>query len=323
MKSICYIVPYFGRMPKNFGLWLIGCKANPTINWIIYTDDHTSYDYPENVKVIYTTYENIKVRIQNFYDFDVSFERPWRLALMKSAYGEIFYEDIKKFDFWGYCDVDLMWGNIRKFYTDDILERYDRIGFQGHSTLMRNTEENNKIYRTIVPGEISYIDVFSGKSGYSFDENGMDTIYKYLRKEYYHETNFANLLKYNSGFFLYAMPKEDAINNNHQIFTWQNGILLRHYIDKDGCIKEQEFCYIHFWCRPMKFNVKSLDLNSVYYIYPDVMTDKNIGISIKSLMKYGSRSRVCFIINMLWVNRHKISLKRIIFNLRGLFNIKK
>ena len=322
MKSICYIVPYLGHLPKNFGLWLIGCKANPTINWIIYTDDRTSYDYPENVKVIYTTYDEIKDRIQSFYDFDVSFERPWRLALMKSAYGEIFYDKIKDFDFWGYCDIDLMWGNIRKFYTDEILERYDRIGFQGHSTLMRNTEDNNNIYRTIVPGEINYVDVFSGKSDYSFDENGMDSIYKYLGKEYYQETNFANLLKYNTGFFLYAMPDEDAINNNHQIFTWQNGTLLRHYINKDGDINVQEFCYIHFWCRPMKFNVKSLDLNTVYYIYPDVMTDKNIGISIKTLMKFGNRSRLCFIINMLWVNRYKITFKRIIFNIRGLFNRK-
>jgi hypothetical protein len=318
MKSICYIVPYFGRLPKNFGLWLIGCKANPTINWIIYTDDKTSYDYPQNVKVIYCTYQNIQTKIRSYYDFEIPFDRPWRLALMKAAYGEIFQEDIKTFDFWGYCDVDLMWGNIRKFYTDDIMDRYDRIGFQGHSTLMRNTKENNQIYRTIVPGEINYIDVFSGKSGYSFDEDGMDNIYKYLGKEYYHKTNFANLLKYNSGFFLYAMPECDSKNNDYQIFTWNKGTLLRHYLDKNGNINEQEFCYIHFWCRPMKFKIKSLSTDSLYYIYPDVMTDKNIGINIKSLKKYGTRTRVSFLLNMIWVNRHKLTIKRILFNIKGL-----
>ncbi len=50
MKTICYIVPYFGKLPKNFPLWLVGCEANPTIDWIIYTDDKTSYSYPKNVK---------------------------------------------------------------------------------------------------------------------------------------------------------------------------------------------------------------------------------------------------------------------------------
>ena len=56
MNSICYVVPYFGTLPKtSFRLWLKSCKANPTVNWIIFTDDKTEYDYPDNVKVYYTT----------------------------------------------------------------------------------------------------------------------------------------------------------------------------------------------------------------------------------------------------------------------------
>lgn len=36
MNSICYVVPYFGTLPKtSFRLWLKSCKANPTVNWII------------------------------------------------------------------------------------------------------------------------------------------------------------------------------------------------------------------------------------------------------------------------------------------------
>ena len=46
-------------MPKNFPLWLLGCKCNPTVSWIILTDDKTIYDYPLNVKVIYTSYQNV------------------------------------------------------------------------------------------------------------------------------------------------------------------------------------------------------------------------------------------------------------------------
>ena len=316
--SICYIVPYFGKLPPNFDLWLLGCKCNPTIDWIIYTDDRTDYDYPENVKVKYCTYAYFTSRIQGFYDFDVSFDRPWRLALMKPAYGEIFQDDIKGYDFWGFCDIDLMWGNIRNFYTDEILNRYDRVGFQGHSTLMRNTEQNNKIYRAIVPGAINYIDVFSGKSDFSFDGNGLDAIFQYLGKEYYHNTDFANLLKYNSGFYLYAMPDDDKQNNKFQIFTWHGGTLLRHYLNKNGSIESREFCYIHFWCRPMKFDVHTLNTDSTYYIYPDVMTDKEIGITVKSLKKYGSRSRIPFLLDMLWVNRHKISWRKIVFNIKGM-----
>ena len=176
MKSICYIVPYFGILPENFQIWLLGCKYNPTIDWIIYTDDKRCFDYPKNVKVQYCSFEEMKKRIQSFYDFEVDLSRPWRLALMKPAYGEIFSDDLKGYDFWGYCDIDLMWGDIRKFYTEEILNNFERIGFQGHSTLFPNNIKLNLQYRTIIPNQINYIDVFSGKLDFSWDESGINMI---------------------------------------------------------------------------------------------------------------------------------------------------
>ncbi len=72
MNSICYVVPYFGTLPKtSFRLWLKSCKANPTVNWIIFTDDKTEYDYPNNVKVYYTTLDEMRERFQSFYDFPI------------------------------------------------------------------------------------------------------------------------------------------------------------------------------------------------------------------------------------------------------------
>ena len=212
MKSICYIIPYFGHLPVNFNLWLISCKVNSTVNWLIYTDDKTSYDYPENVKVKYCEYADILDRFKKHFDFDVLIDRPWRLSLFKPAYGEIFQEDIEKYDFWGYCDVDLMWGNIRKFYTDDVLNKYERVGYLGHSTLYKNTSENNSRYRTIVPECINYIEVFSGKSNYSFDENGMDQIFQYLNVPYFKEVVFAHVTKYESSLpLLIVVDKSNAL----------------------------------------------------------------------------------------------------------------
>lgn len=322
MKSICYIIPFFGHLPVNFNLWLISCKVNSTVNWLIYTDDKTSYDYPENVKVKYCEYADILDRFKKHFDFDILIDRPWRLSLFKPAYGEIFQEDIEEYDFWGYCDVDLMWGNIRKFYTDDVLNQYERVGYLGHSTLYKNTSENNSRYRTIVPECTNYIDVFSGKSNYSFDENGMDQIFQYLNIPYYKEVVFAHLTKYESSFFLTRLPEEDRPNNKYQIFTWQNGTLTRHFINKDGEIGEMEFVYLHFWCRPMKYVVKNVSEDTLMYIYPDVMTDKPIGISKHSLKKYGRRSFISFFLNSLWVNRHKITFRRIYNNLNNAFKYK-
>ena len=53
MKKVAYVIPYFGKFPKGFDLFLMSCRNNPTIDWLIFTDDHTSYEYPSNVKVYY------------------------------------------------------------------------------------------------------------------------------------------------------------------------------------------------------------------------------------------------------------------------------
>ena len=318
MNTIAYIIPYFGKLPPNFPLWLLGCDCNRTINWIILTDDHTQYNYPPNVKVIYSEFETIIKRINKMYDFDVLIDRPWRLSLFKPAYGEIFFEELKGYVFWGHCDIDLMWGDIRKFYTDDILAKYNRIGFLGHSTLYRNTPKTNSLYRALVPGGLNYIDIFSGKCNLSFDENGMDMIYDYLRIPYFKDVIMADLEKYESGFVIGHKPIEEQYKNKKQIFTWNNGKLFRHYL-VDSIIYEEEFMYVHFFCRPMKYKWNSLDKTRTYYIYPDVMTDDDIGISKQSIQRYGSRNWVTFIINSIWYNRHKITIKRIISNFRNLF----
>jgi hypothetical protein len=181
MKSICYVVPYFGTLPKNgFPLWLMSCAKNPTVNWILFTDDKTEYDYPENVKVYYTTFDAIRERFQNNFDFPIVLDRGWKLCDYRVAYGEIFAPELDGYDFWGNCDIDLMWGDIRKFYTEEMLENYDKFGFLGHSTLYRNTPEVNARYKTVIEGEMDYKTAFLGSEGHAFDEVGIEAIYRHL-----------------------------------------------------------------------------------------------------------------------------------------------
>ena len=245
MKSICYIVPYFGTLPKSFPLWLMSCKANPTIDWKIFTDDKTKYDYPENVKVTYCTFNDIRKKFQNHFDFPIVLDRGWKLCDYKLAYGEMFEEELKGYDFWGHCDVDLIWGDIRKYYTDELLNKFDKIGFLAHSTLYRNTPEVNSRYRVIIDGLTNYKQVYSTSKGWAFDEIGIEDIYNHLNIPYYKGIDFANLTKYETKFHLDVMPKSDEYKNKLQVFTWENGKIFRYYLFNDNIYKE-EFLYIHF-----------------------------------------------------------------------------
>ena len=59
----------------------------------------------------------MKERIQRIFDFPISLERPYKLCDYKPSYGEVFKDELAGYDFWGNCDIDLVWGNIKKNFT--------------------------------------------------------------------------------------------------------------------------------------------------------------------------------------------------------------
>lgn len=185
MKSICLILPWFGGPFKNyFHLFLESCKNNPTINWLIFTDSTQSYNYPENVKVVKCSFEYVRERIQKIFDFEISLNRPYKLCDFKPTYGEVFHEELKHYDYWGYCDCDLIFGNIRKFITDDILEKYEMLFTRGHLHIFKNNREINTFFRTIH----KYKQILSSNNNFAFDEwAGISSAWDKSGKDYYDE----------------------------------------------------------------------------------------------------------------------------------------
>lgn len=319
MKKICYIVPYFGRLPQNFELWLNSCKTNPTIDWLIYIDDKTPYEYPNNVKVTYCTFDEIKRKIQSNFDFEINISRPWKLCDFRPAYGEIFSEDIQEYEFWGHCDLDVLWGNIRRFITNEILEKYEKIGFQGHSTLYKNTKEVNKRYQIKSSKYPSYKEIFKDEKGYCFDENIICSIYDELGIPYYHETIFAHLRKFEYNFVLAHVPENEEYKNKNQIFLWDSGTLNRLYLANNQIYKE-EFMYIHFFCRPITFKEKEFTIKSKYLIYPEELIDYNneFELTYNFIKKKSKKRKIRFFLKAIYFNRKKITLKKIMFNIKGM-----
>lgn len=316
MKRIILIVPYFGKLPYNFQLWLEGCRYNPSIDWIIYTDDRSKYNYPSNVKVVYISFDEMKMKIQLLYDFDIALNKAYKLCDFKVAYGEIFYEDIKGYDYWGYCDVDLLFGNIRKFITDDILVQYNKIGFQGHLTIYSNDIDTITRYRTEGEGLLSYKQVFSSEQLFCFDESGMDYLYEYLNISVYKEVHFAHLKKYNQDFFLAHFSEEDNYKNKDQIFTWEKGRLLRKFLVQET-IYEEEFLYIHFFCRNM--NIRNIQKYSdMLVIYPNKIERLVKPINKEYIKKKAHTSKIRFEIQRLWRKRKQISFRKIISYMRNI-----
>ena len=139
MKSIIVIHLYFGRLPSFFELWLRSCEMNSTIDFLICTDQKVDSN-AANIKVFTTNLLEIKKRIEELIKFKVCLSSPRKLCDYKGLYGLIFQEYTKNYDFWGFCDSDLIFGNIRTFLTDDILNNYDHILGLGHFQLQRTSD---------------------------------------------------------------------------------------------------------------------------------------------------------------------------------------
>ena len=111
----CFIVPYFGKLPKEFPIFLKTCGFNKGFDWIIYTDDHTYFDYPQNVIVKYMEFSDFRELAESKFDFSISMDSPYKLCDYKPAYGLICEEDIVEYDFWGHTDIDVVLGDLSSF----------------------------------------------------------------------------------------------------------------------------------------------------------------------------------------------------------------
>lgn len=276
-SSICLVILYFGKLPNYFEFWLSSCKYNQSINFLLFTDDKTKFNFPDNVKVIYTTFENIKNYIQSKFDFKISLDKPYKLCDYKPTYGYIFSDYLSKFDFWGHCDLDVIFGNLRKFLPEDILEKYDKIYRAAHFSLYKNNEKINKSFMEFKDknNESIYKNVYSSNESFFFDENGKknDGILNFFNKNglsmYANKENIADVsIKYNNLVILNSLNRKYA-----SIFEYDNKnkeCNLYAYTKIKRKMYKKEYMYMHLQKRKMEVLTKNTDK---FLVIPNKFTD--------------------------------------------------
>lgn len=176
MTSRCILIlPYFGRFNNYFPLFLRSCGANPSIDFLVFTDDMTPYSYPTNVRVVPMTLDEFRTNAARKFGFKPCLPSPYKLCDFKPAYGLLFEEYLDGYDYWGHCDCDLLFGNLAKLLIPVLGRKYDKLFAAGHLTLYRNTPENNRRFMKSLYGREIYREAFSTPDIYVFDENYADS----------------------------------------------------------------------------------------------------------------------------------------------------
>jgi hypothetical protein len=250
-SRICLIVTYFGQFPPYMECVLRSCALNPSIQWLLVTDNHTDYHFPPNVRREFTTLDELRNKFSVVLGFPVSLPVSYKICDFRPAFGVLFQELLANFDFWGHCDLDQIFGDLRRFLRQDVLETHDRIFTRGHLSLYRNTDKVNNYFRLNAPNIRSFQEVFTDPVHRQFDEwRGIYPILRYHGIPQHHEEVAIDLVRPTrwryTRFEGYETP-----NYLHQVFYWHKGKLFQAYRLPENAILDREFAYIHLAMRKL------------------------------------------------------------------------
>ena len=280
MIKVCVIGVYFGNLPNYFDLWLKSAASNSSVDFLIFTDQKKSY-LPTNVRFEDFSLEKMKNLASSKLDFEVCLERPYKCCDFKPSYGLIFEDYLQDYDYWGHCDFDLIWGDLRYFFNKYHIENYDKFLNLGHLSLYKNTYKNNRNFM-LDGSRNDYKKVYTDTRNFAFDETtGVYQIYKKNNISCFDKRIFADI---SSIYSRYRLALDDT-NYDYQVFCWDSGHVYRYYFDNK--IKRDEFIYIHFKERGrLPYDGECLNNDSFYIANRGFYPCLSSNINLDEIQKY-------------------------------------
>jgi hypothetical protein len=153
-KPLILLIQWFGPWPEWMNFFIESCRWNAEIDWLIFTDQDPPENLAPNVRYRKTSFAEQKARIGEKTGIDLTAFAPYKLCDFKPCLGYVFDEDTEGYRNYGHCDIDLIFGNIRAFYTDEVLAKYEVLStdaslLSGHLAVLRNTPFNKLAFRRI------------------------------------------------------------------------------------------------------------------------------------------------------------------------------
>lgn len=195
MNKAALIIPYFGQWPEWIELYLYSCSKQKGIDFIFYTDcelPHVIYSntfFHEISFADYCTFVSKRLSIQ-FHP-----QNAYKLCDLKVFYGIIHQQDLRNYEWWGFGDIDLIYGNLSLLVNESNMTKYDLLTthvdrIAGHFTIMRKQSRYTKLCLAISCWKEKLSDI----KNYGLDENdftrmAMPLKYKIIGQLYYHCIN--------------------------------------------------------------------------------------------------------------------------------------
>lgn len=251
VKSVRILIPYFGSWPEWMNFFIESCKGNPTIDWLFFTDCGEPENRAPNVQYRHTTLADYCEHVSRALKVDFRRASGHKLVDIKPALGFLHADELAGYDFYGFGDIDVIYGDIRRFYTDEILGAHqllsthaDRIA--GHLALFENTSLMREAFRRI----LGWRDLLEDERTRVMDERQYTYLFRprrrrkrWLRLVYSWITPLGRRLYFReqySTILSSQRPWHDGSDVHPEEWIWRDGQLFN---SADG---EREFMYLHF-----------------------------------------------------------------------------
>ena len=150
MNKIALIIPYFGKFPEWMPLYLYSCSKQKNIDFLYFTDCEIPKRIYDNTKFIKTSFDAYCQKVSTKLDIDFRPTASYKLCDLKPFYGIIHKDDLENYDWWGFGDLDLIYGDLSLLLNAYNLAHYDLLTthidkIAGHFTVVRKSSEYTHI----------------------------------------------------------------------------------------------------------------------------------------------------------------------------------
>lgn len=247
MSRIALIIFYAGSLPGYFRYFEDSFARNKgdNVDVFLFNDCLSQPDTSGNLKKIPLTLEQFNELASQKLAIPINVNWGYKISEFKPAFGVIFEDYLKDYDFWGYCDPDIILGNISHFITEELLATYDvitasEVQFVGHFTIFRNNEIVTNLFRQTD----DYIKIFTDNDyHHNFDEScrrfygrpfSFDELKATDQLASIYDLVMNSREKYNLNVYMKSMCREEPPFD----FTYQDGVFF-------DSITQKEFLYFH------------------------------------------------------------------------------
>lgn len=256
-NKIIVITSRFGSLSEFFDLWLKSASRNKDVDFLILTDIDIKCNADNIMVEKYSSFEQFINEVNEKIGYNTGIVTPFKTADLRPAYAFLFEDIIKqkyyerygnkgKYDFWGYCDTDLIFGDLSHFISDDTLDNCDVFQTWGHFTLVRNIDKFNQLYGACYKQ-------YKLKKSLKLPENCMVEEGPFILQLHAAgariDSDVRRIADIKRNVFEFTV---DGQNYKGQRFIYQSGKIIR-IIENEGqiCVVD-EFMYMHFMKRMME-----------------------------------------------------------------------